>query len=75
VSGARSRALPRVGDPVTVHQLGRRAAGVIEDVLDGGRRVVVSTEDDGELHVFELSPATARFVEGGRQAGARLTFG
>ena len=40
-------------------------------VYDGGRRLHVRGEG-GQVLEFVLSPATARFVEGGSGHGARL---
>lgn len=53
--------------------LGRRIGGVIEDVQEDGRRLMVAT-DDGSRMTFALSRATGQFVEDGRQTGARLSF-
>lgn len=54
--------------------LARRVRGSVEEVADGGRRVVVVTED-GEAIEFALSPATGSFLEIGRSVGgARLLF-
>ncbi len=69
------RRAPFVGARVTVVFLARRVGGTIEELADGGRRLVVTT-DDGERIRFALSPATGSFLEEGRAVGgARLTFG
>lgn len=68
------RRAPFVGAQVTVVFLARRVRGSVEEVADGGRRVVVVTED-GEAIEFALSPATGSFLEIGRSVGgARLLF-
>ena len=65
---------PFVGLSVTVVFLARRVRGVVEEVYDGGRRLVVVSED-GDQIAFALSPATGNFVEEGRAiGGARLIF-
>ena len=54
--------------------LGRRVAGTVEQIDDGGRRLMVAT-DDGEAIAFTLAQASARFVEESRgTTGARLIF-
>jgi hypothetical protein len=65
--------MPRVGTSVTILFLDARLGGVIERVLEDGRRIEVLAED-GEVLVFELNRATARFVAVGAHAGARLVF-
>jgi hypothetical protein len=45
--------------------------GTIVAIEDDGRRVRVRGED-GELHEFVLSPASARFVSAGDPHGPRL---
>jgi hypothetical protein len=68
------RRAPFVGAAVTVVFLARRVRATVEEMGDGGRRLVVVTED-GEPITFVLSPATGNFVEEGRAVGgARLTF-
>ena len=67
------RRQPQVGTEVTVALLARRLGGVVQAVEDGGRRLMVLTED-GELMEFALSQATGTFTAGGRQGGARLSF-
>ncbi len=67
------RRMPRVGTSVTILFLDARLGGVIERVLEDGRRIEVLAED-GEVLVFELNRATARFVAVGAHAGARLVF-
>jgi hypothetical protein len=68
------RAIPRVGDPVTVGFLAAKVKGTIEWVDADLRRLRVLT-DDGEMLTFKLSPATARFVGEAHPAGPRLLFG
>ena len=58
---------------MTVSFLAARVRGSVEEVLDGGRRVLVLTEED-ELIEFVLSPVTGIFVRDGNQTGARLSF-
>ncbi len=54
--------MPRVGDPARIaHFGGGYEQAVITSVAEEGRRVQVRAEG-GELHEFQLSPATARFV-------------
>jgi hypothetical protein len=54
--------------------LGRRVAGTVEHVEEGGRRLVVATDDGGAI-AFVLAQASARFVEEARgTTGARLIF-
>ena len=68
------RRAPFVGARVTVVFLARRVPGTIEEVSDGGRRVVVVTEDD-EVIRFALIPATGNFMEEGKAVGgARLRW-
>jgi hypothetical protein len=68
------RRAPFVGAPVTVILLARRVPGVVEEVREEGRRLVVLT-DDGELKTFVLSRGRGHFVEErSGSTGARLTF-
>jgi hypothetical protein len=68
------RRAPFVGAPVTVVFLGRRVPGSVEEIHDGGRRLVVIT-DEGETIAFTLGRASGRFVEENRASGgARLIF-
>lgn len=68
------RRAPFVGAPVTVVFLARRVGGKVEEIDDGGRRLLVVTEDD-ELIAFTLRPASGHFVEENRASGgARLVF-
>jgi hypothetical protein len=68
------RRAPFVGGQVTVVFLARRVPGTIEELYDGGRGLLVVTED-GEALRFVLSPATGNFMEEGRAiGGARLVF-
>ena len=70
---ARPRAMPYVGDPVTVVFLAARIEGVVTAVDDDARRVLVATED-GQALAFVLSRATGTFLVDGQQSGARLLF-
>jgi hypothetical protein len=70
---ARARAMPHVGDPVTVVFLAVRIGGVVTAIDLPARQVRVATEDGQEL-VFELSRATGTFLADGKQSGARLLF-
>ena len=67
------RAIPRVGDPVTVAFLSVHVSGVVASTDESQRSVDVMTED-GEAVLFTLNPATGRYLSGGRQTGARLLF-
>jgi hypothetical protein len=63
--------MPRVGDRARIaHFGGGFEQAVITSVADGGRRLQVRA-DGGQLHEFQLSPATARFVADGA-GGPRL---
>ena len=67
-----SRPLPRVGARARIkHFGGSLEHGTIVAIEDDGRRVRVRGED-GELHEFVLSPASARFVSAGDAHGPRL---
>jgi hypothetical protein len=67
-----TRQLPRVGAHVRIaHFGGSFERGLVVAVHDDGRRLEVRGEAEGVLE-FVLSPATARFVEGGSGHGARL---
>lgn len=68
-----SREQPRVGTRVEIAFLGADVPGTVEEIHDDGRRLVVLA-DDGELHLFRLSPITGRFTADGAQTGARLRF-
>ncbi|MDQ6806877.1 MAG: hypothetical protein M3065_18385 [Actinomycetota bacterium] len=70
---ARQRAMPHLGDPVTIVFLAERVGGVVTGVEVDARRLLVAT-DDGQALVFELSRATGTFLADGRQSGARLLF-
>ena len=67
------RRQPRVGNEVTVLELGWRVRGTVEEVADDGRRLTVLTEE-GDLLEFALSKSTGYFTGGGTQSGARLSF-
>lgn len=67
------RIAPAAGMSVTVSLLARNVRGVVEEVHEGGRRLVVLTED-GERQEYSLHRATGHFMRDGRQAGARLSF-
>lgn len=68
-----ARALPRIGDAVTVAFLSVSVRGVVAEVSEGLRSVDVLTEE-GDSFTFRLNPATGRYMAGGRQSGARLLF-
>ncbi|HWK17211.1 MAG TPA: hypothetical protein VNR66_07135 [Solirubrobacteraceae bacterium] len=70
----RARVVPHVGSPVTVIYLGATVLGIVTQVDDDGRRLVVLTEE-GESLSFVLAAATATYTTEGRQWGARLVFG
>ena len=70
----RARVVPHVGSAVTVIYLGATVPGVVEQVDDDGRRLIVLTEE-GESLSFVLAAATATYTTEGRQWGARLLFG
>jgi hypothetical protein len=64
--------MPRVGaDARIAHFGGGFERGVVVAVSEEGRRVEVRGED-GEVHAFVLSPATARFVAADSAHGPRL---
>jgi hypothetical protein len=67
------RAIPRIGDPVTVAFLSAQIGGVVAGADDERRSVNVVT-DEGETVSFALNRATGRFLSEGRQSGARLLF-
>jgi hypothetical protein len=68
------RRAPLVGAPVLIWFLARRVSGTIERVEEGGRRLVVATEE-GEVMTFVLGRATGHFMQEGQAiGGARLTF-
>jgi hypothetical protein len=67
-----SRPVPRVGARARIaHFGGGFEPGVVAAVREEGRRVLVRGED-GQVHEFVLSPATARFVAAGAAHGPRL---
>lgn len=67
-----TRPLPRPGAKARVaHFGGGFEPATVVAVADGGRRVEVTCEG-GETLVFELNPATARFVAAGGGHGPRL---
>jgi hypothetical protein len=67
-----SRPLPRVGAKARIaHFGGGFEAATVLAVHQQGRRLEVRGEG-GEVLVFVLSPATARFVSAGRPHGPRL---
>jgi hypothetical protein len=64
--------MPRVGARARIaHFGGGFELAAIVEVLEEGRRLRVRGED-GELHEFVLSPASARFVRPGLAHGPRL---
>ncbi len=58
---------------IGVVYLDSRVAGVISDVLEDGRRIIVRTEE-GERIGFVLNRATAAFTADGIGSGPRLMF-
>ena len=58
---------------MTIVFLDARIGGLIERVSENRHRLDVLAED-GEVVVFELNPATARFIAVGAHAVARLHF-
>ncbi|MGI8430396.1 MAG: hypothetical protein ACR2OB_14110 [Solirubrobacteraceae bacterium] len=64
--------MPLLGGSVTVLYLGTTVSGVVTKIDDGGRGLLVVTED-GDTLTFALSRATGRFVDDGH-LGARLVF-
>jgi hypothetical protein len=71
--GSSRRVLPRPGQLLTVVHLDARQPGVILEVHDGGRRVVVEA-DDGSVTEFTLRGATAVFTAEPDSAWPRLVF-
>jgi hypothetical protein len=67
------RVMPHIGRSVVVVYLDSRVAGVISDVLEDGRRVIVTTEE-GERIGFALNRATAAFTAERVRSGPRLVF-
>ena len=67
------RRMPTMGAPVTIAFLDARVSGVIDEVLEDGRRLLVAASDGRRL-TFVLSRATGQFVQDGEQTGARLSF-
>ncbi|MEA2158053.1 MAG: hypothetical protein QOD66_433 [Solirubrobacteraceae bacterium] len=65
--------MPHVGRSVVVVYLDSRIGGVISEVLEDGRRVVVTTEE-GERLGFVLNRATAAFTAERVRSGPRLIF-
>jgi hypothetical protein len=68
------RKLPCSGAHVQIAYLGVTHEGVIEEVQDQGRRVLVLTEEGEEL-TFILTALTGRYMADGAQTGARLLLG
>jgi hypothetical protein len=66
------RALPHLGQSVTVSFLAARVHGTVVAVDQGLDGLEVLTDED-ELMRFELLPTTGRFHSGG-QIGPRLFF-
>jgi len=58
---------------VVVVYLDSRVAGVVSEVLEDGRRIVVTTEE-GERIAFALNRATAAFTAEQVRSGPRLIF-
>jgi len=74
IAGVSIRHHPRAGDAVTIVYLATEVAGIVEEVADGGRSLVVQSSDGGRL-TFTLNRAIGRFTQGGQLTGARLRFG
>lgn len=67
-----SRPYPRVGSPARVAHFGGGFEGAtVIAVQDEGRRLEVRVEA-GEVMVFVLNPATARFISAASGSGPRL---
>jgi hypothetical protein len=67
-----TRPLPRAGGQVRITHFGGTAeTGTIESVQDDGRTLRVRAAA-GDVLVFELLAATARFALGGATGGPRL---
>jgi hypothetical protein len=65
--------MPHVGRAVVVVYLDSRVRGVISEVLEDGRRIIVTTEE-GERLGFVLNRATAAFTAERVRSGPRLIF-
>jgi hypothetical protein len=65
--------MPHVGRRVVVVYLDCRVGGVISEVLDDGRRILVTT-DEGDRLAFVLNRATAAFTAEALGSGPRLIF-
>jgi hypothetical protein len=64
--------VPRIGGRARIHHFGGASEdGSIVAVEDGGRRLEVRSQG-GELLLFELNAATARFLPAGNAQGTRL---
>lgn len=68
----RARAMPQIGGSVAVLYLGTTVPGVVTEIEEDGRGLLVLT-DEGDTLTFALSRATGRFVDDG-PSGARLVF-
>jgi hypothetical protein len=67
-----SRPLPRIGARARINHFGGGSeSGTVVAIEDAGRRLRVRGED-GDLHEFVLSPASARFLSAGDAHGPRL---
>lgn len=73
MGSVRARAMPYPGRPVVVIYLGAVVGGTVKSVGDGGRSLVVVTDEGEELR-FQLDRATASFTLPGGQTSARLRF-
>lgn len=67
------RVMPTVGAEVIIDHLGATEHGIVQAVDAQARQVEVATER-GEAITFTLNRATATFIAGGGQTGARLRF-
>ncbi len=66
------RVMPRAGMSVSVRYLAVTVAGVIAELSDDGRTLLVRAE--GETIAFSLNPATATFTADSGGSRARLVF-
>jgi hypothetical protein len=64
---------PHIGQHVRVVFLGATVPGVIDEIDEQERRLLVLTEE-GEEITFALSRATGQFIADGSPTGARLVF-
>ena len=67
------RAMPQLGRAVTVIDLDHRVDGIVAEVHEGGRRLLVETAE-GERLEFVLRGATATFTAYPGSGWPRLVF-